>query len=98
MKREIHCVECERCKFYQECTKLTKTDYKSVQKRNIGIHWFCEKCDNMLIPLDRKLRQIQETVKELSKQKIPATNHSDIVSKIDTSIKQNKTIQSYGGV
>ena len=95
-EEEILCVECERCStwFHQECTRLTKTDYKSVQKRNIGIHWFCEKCDNMLVSIDEKLRQIQETVNDLSKQKIPATNYSDIVSKIDTSIKQNETIQS----
>lgn len=60
LKDSEEAVECETCLkwFHLGCTGLTAGDLPTLQK--IGVHWYCDSCDNPLVKIDGRVNKIEQ--------------------------------------
>jgi hypothetical protein len=87
-------VECELClKWHHvECTSLNKSDLGTLEK--LGVHWYCSVCEQSCATLDKRIKAVEVKFEEFSKvQEGTARSYADVVSKIDTSVEINKSLQ-----
>lgn len=88
-------IECERCfKWYHvKCTRLTQNDFKTLQKTDIGVHWYCEKCDSVFVAIENRLKALQEMLEELrnnNNETVEAKTYAEITAKLDNNIRQTQ--------
>lgn len=89
-------VECERCLkwFHLKCTKLSAGDFKVIQKTNIGVHWYCDECNNVFQSIDNRLKALEEMMIQMrsdEKQITKPETYAEIAAKIDSNLKQTET-------
>jgi vacuolar-type H+-ATPase subunit I/STV1 len=85
-------VECETCLgwFHTDCVDLNKSDLKTIKKP--GIHWYCPDCNNSFSQINQRLESIERQVVSLSQTQTSKQSYSEIVKRLNDSIKQNESL------
>ena len=97
---ECSSVLCDLChKWYHlGCTRLSESNLGFLSKTaNLGVRWFCDKCDNITVSLEERLVGIENSINKIIPQITTVSSDKSyaeaLTLKLDEAAQQNKVMQ-----